>query len=70
MAGYTYRPTRSGGYFEVLRPDGEPADWPFLDTEEEARADVAEFNALDEDDGGARSEAVWQARMAGDMEAF
>ena len=52
----------------MIRPGGELADWPMLDTEAEARADVRSFNTLEHDDEG-RSEAVWQARMAGDMEA-
>lgn len=43
-------------------------DWPFLDSEAEAREAVADFNR-DDDDGGAASERLWQARMGGDLEA-
>lgn len=51
--------------------DGDQvADWPLLDSYQEAANDCAEFNASSrDDDDGARSEALWQARMAGDMDA-
>lgn len=53
--------------FAIFAPDGKLADWPLIDTYEEAAATCRDFN--EDDDGDARSEAIWQARMSGDMEA-
>lgn len=52
----------------VLFDDGKIADWPMMDSFEEATETCKLFNAPD-DDQGARSEALWQARMAGDLSA-
>lgn len=55
--------------FAIIDPDGKPADWPLVSTLEQAIKDCREFNAILKDDDGAGSEARWQARMAGDLEA-
>lgn len=60
LAGWIYKLTDQ---FEILSPDGTLADWPLLDSEDEAAKDCREFNSLDNDE--AASEALWQARMAG-----
>jgi len=44
-------------------------DWPFLDSEEDARREVADFNREAARDDGGASERLWQARMAGDLDA-
>lgn len=44
-----------------------PADWPLIDSEQEARDVTQSFNAPD-DDGGGASERLWQSRMAGNMD--
>jgi len=50
--------------------DGESlADWPLMDTFEDAVKTCKSFNTPDDQDDAARSEAIWQARMAGDMSA-
>lgn len=53
--------------FAIFEPNGTLADWPLVDSFEEAVKDCREFNSLD--DGGAASECLWQARMMGDMSA-
>jgi len=63
------------GEIDTNRPqfaifDGEAlADWPLVNSFEEAVKVCREFNALCKDDGGARSEALWRRRMAGDLES-
>lgn len=52
--------------FAIFEPSGKLADWPLVDSFQEAVKDCRKFNSMD--DGGARNEALWQARMAGDME--
>jgi hypothetical protein len=56
--------------FVILDRNGRPVDWPLIESEREARQEVEAFWRVDRDDDGARSESVWQARMAGDMEVF
>jgi hypothetical protein len=51
--------------FAIFAPDGRLADWPLINSFEEAVKDCREFNTMD--DGSAASEALWQGRMGGDM---
>jgi hypothetical protein len=51
----------------ILLDYRKPTDWHMMPTESEAIATLRYMNAPD-DDGGAASEALWQARMAGEME--
>lgn len=64
---YTYR----GAFdqFEIVAPDGALVDWPRLNTKEDAIRDCLEFNRDMGRSADAISEARWQARMGGDLEA-
>lgn len=63
------------GQIDINRPqfaifDGDDlADWPLIDSYEEAVKDCREFNANCRNDDGARGEALWQYRMGGGMDA-
>lgn len=41
LAGWIYKLTDQ---YEIIAPDGSLADWPLLDSEEEARRDCRQFN--------------------------
>lgn len=53
--------------FAIFDPSGKLADWPLIDSYEEAVKDCREFNAPD--DGVGASETRWLARMSGDLSA-
>lgn len=52
--------------FALFNPDGTLADWPLIESFEEAVSTCREFNA---DDDEWRNEQRWQARMGGDPSA-